>query len=195
MLGENLTRERHLFAPKADLPTLVRQAQNFEQTAIDELYTRFRGMIINRIKKQDVQIAFGEDAENIAWEIFYSVVQKIDVDHVRSIDGLLKAALYNEIAHRLAKQKNPCCSLDAQGEQGLQIPDPHDDFEHVAAASAFEASLAKLSEDGQKLMRLLYVDNISLKEAAQILGRSYKATAKLKYKCFKKLKVRGEGDR
>ena len=69
-----LVQDTHKESNELELKELVRKAQEYNQAAIDELYNHFKGMIINEIKVGYVKDALGEDAENIAWEIFYNTI-------------------------------------------------------------------------------------------------------------------------
>lgn len=174
--------------PTTDLKELIRQAQLYNQAAIDELYNRFRGMIINCINRSDVRKTLKEDAENVAWEVFYATVYSMDVEHVKSVEGFLKASLYNGISQRMRKKSVATVSFDPQDEENQSIAVAEDVYETVLASYAFASYLSQLSGDGKKLMQLLYVDGLTIAEASKRLRKGYKATAKLKYKCLKQLK-------
>lgn len=174
--------------PTSDLKKLVRQAQEYNQTAIDELYNRFRGMIINCINRSDVRKALKEDAENVAWEIFYNTVYGMDVERIQSVEGFLKASLYNGISQRLKKRSVATVSFDPQDEENQSIAVAEDVYETVLASYAFASYLRDLPEHERNLMKLLYVDGLTIAEASKRLGKGYKATAKMKYKCLRELK-------
>ena len=109
--SDPLTRERSL-APleepdELELAELVRRAQSFDQAAIDELYKRFRGMILNLTNTTNVQLALGEDAENIAWEYFYNFIQKPELSHRKNIAGYIKKCINLKLTTRINAEIRP----------------------------------------------------------------------------------------
>lgn len=171
-----------------ELKNLIRQAQAYNQAAIDELYNRFRGMVINAVNRSEVRQKLGEDAENVAWEVFYATVHSMDVERVQSVEGFLKASLYNGISQRLKKRSVVTVPFDPQDEKEQNLLVDEDVYETLLYSYAFASYLRDLPEQELKLMKLLYVDGLNLVEASKVLGKGYKATAKLKYKCLKELK-------
>ena len=170
-----------------DLTELVRKAKAYDQVAIDELYRRFEGMIVNLVKQEEIRKALGEDAVNIAWEIFYSTVYKLDLERTQNIAGYLKVVVCNGLKRKMQESSRGITYLDTE-DGNLEFAEFDERYDTVLMSYTFAGFLAELDGDSKKLMTLLYVDGLTLTQASKTLGRSYKATAKLKYKCLKKLK-------
>lgn len=186
-----LVQDTHKESNELELKELVRKAQEYNQAAIDELYNRFKGMIINEIKVGYVKDALGEDAENIAWEIFYNAVQEVDVDETRCIPFILKRRVHSRLINEVKQLAAPWLfdSLDQLKEDKNEITDGKSSLETAFEVSNFGENIRKLSKDGQTLMKMLYVDGYSLEECSHRLGRTYNKTSRLKQKCLTRLKT------
>ena len=187
-------RERSL-APKEEaseleLAELVRRAQGFDQAAIDELYNRFRGMIILKIKSDCIKDVLGEDAENIAWEIFYTAVQKMDISRRKNIAGYLKKYVDCELTRRINAETRPweVSSINEYEEEGYQIADKNCSIESYLEDSILRDNVAHLSKDTRTLLRKYYYEGYPLEDCAKLIGRSYSATANLKQRALDKLR-------
>lgn len=194
--NDNLSCDRALVPEQAtktselELKELVRLAQEFNQAAIDELYYRFRGMIINEIKPSYIQLIFGEDAENMAWEIFYSVIQELDINKPKGITGIIKLRVHDRITNEIQKIIIPeqIDSLEQSEADGIFLPDNKNNYQEISDKLFIEQTISILSKNGQKLMKMLYLEGYSLQECSEKLGRSYKRTSFLKNKCLNRMK-------
>ena len=192
--SDGLTRERSL-TPKEEiseleLKELVRRAQGFEQAAIDELYNRFRGMILSLINKESIRDAIGEDAENIAWEIFYDVIPKVNIHHGARIAGYLKKYISGELNKKVKAETCPWCvdSINEYEEDGYQVSDKDNNIESYLENIIIKGNIANVSKDTRTVLKKFYYEGYSLEDCAKAIGRSYTATYKLKQKGLDKLR-------
>ena len=173
-----------------ELVELVRRAQSFDQAAIDELYKRFRGMILNLTNTTNVQLALGEDAENIAWEYFYNFIQKPELSHRKNIAGYIKKCINLKLTTRINAEIRPWTvdSIDEYEANSYQIAEENNKLENFLQDSILKETFSKLSKDSRTVLKKFYFDGYSLEDCAKIIGRSYLATYKLKQKALSKLR-------
>ena len=82
-------------------------AQRFEQPAIDKLCADFTPLINKEAHRQSVFNALGEDAVNIAWEIFLEFIHSYKGNNYRLLPGLIQKHLHYRLLDRL-HQKAAC---------------------------------------------------------------------------------------
>lgn len=191
------TRERSLVPAKSkkqnylELRELVRLYQLQDEIATKELCNRFQGLIAKHCKSSMVQEFFAEDSENILWELFLDIVSSLDVENTKRIAGYIEEALHNKLINEMKKLTKPYeqVSYETCEEQGIQLADTEDGYLAIFTNATLETAIKSLeSKDERILIRKHYGEDLSLAACSELLGRSYKATAKLKYKCIKKLR-------
>jgi RNA polymerase sigma-70 factor (ECF subfamily) len=106
---------------------------------------------------------------------------------------IMKAFLYHVLNNLIIDQyrKRKTTSLDILLEKGLV--EPKDDYsEHlidILDGKAALISIAKISKKYQKVMRMKYVQDLSLEEMSLVVGQSKKTIAVQIYRGLKELKL------
>ena len=122
-------------------------AQRFEQPAIDKLCADFTPLINKEAHRQSVFNALGEDAVNIAWEIFLEFIHSYKGNNYRLLPGLI--------------QKHD--ALDADETFADTIADKHDYIAEADTRLSINAAVSKLSDKQQTVIRELYLHDKDIK--------------------------------
>ena len=182
--------EYRTFTP-TELKSLVQQAQTQDQQAIDRLCSAFTPLIHKESRRSYIAAALGDDAVNIAWEIFLEFIYAYKGNKYRLLPGLVQKHLYYELMHRVYRNKpeQAVLSLEAtpDDEQQLQIADE----KQLIAASEdkllLEKLLAVLTDKQRLLIEAIFMHGLSLREYAQSQGISFTAAYKMQLKALARL--------
>ena len=182
--------EYRTFTP-TELKSLVQRAQACDQQAIDRLCSAFTPLIYKEARRSYIAAALGDDAVNIAWEIFLEFIHAYKGNKYRLLPGLVQKHLYYELMHRVYRNKpeQAVLSLEATAddEQQLQIADE----KQLIAASEdkllLEKLLAVLTDKQRLLIEAIFMHGLSLREYAQSQGISFTAAYKMQLKALARL--------
>ena len=124
-------KEKNYYTP-TQLKNLVQAAQRYEQHAIDRLCEDFKPLIYKEAKRANVYAALGEDAINIAWEIFLSFIYKYKGNNFHLLPGLAQKHVHYELLHKITRQQSitDCTSLDADNNIEIAAKDDIANWEH-----------------------------------------------------------------
>ena len=182
--------EYRAFTP-TELKNLVQQVQAHDQQAIDRLCETFTPLIYKEARRSYIAAALGDDAVNIAWEIFLEFIYAYKGNKYRLLPGLVQKHLYYELMHRVYRNKpeQAVLSLEAtpDDEQQLQIADE----KQLIAASEdkllLEKLLAVLTDKQRLLIEAIFMHGLSLREYAQSQGIGFTAAYKMQLKALARL--------
>lgn len=147
------------------LKNLLMAAQRFEQPAIDKLCADFTPLINKEAHRQSVFNALGEDAVNIAWEIFLEFIHSYKGNNYRLLPGLIQKHLHYRLLDRL-HQKGcllDCDALDADETFADTIADKHDYIAEADTRLSINTAVSKLSDKQQTVIRELYLHDKDIK--------------------------------
>ena len=98
---KTVKRKTYAKPPKAaELKQLVKEAQKHRQSAIDELCRTYQPLIMKEAYRSYIVKKLGEDAVNIAWEIFLDFIHGYKGRNFRSLPGLIQTHLHYSLLHK-----------------------------------------------------------------------------------------------
>ena len=176
----------------AELKSLVQRAQARDQQAIDRLCAAFTPLIYKEARRSYIAAALGDDAVNIAWEIFLEFIYAYNGNKYRLLPGLIQKHLYYELMHKVYRNKpeQAIISLDAAAddEQQLQIADEKQLLAKLEDKLLLEKLLAALTDKQRLLIEAIFMHGLSLREYAQSQGISFTAAYKMQLKALSRLR-------
>lgn len=167
---------------------LIEQILDGDQHTIVFFYKKYSPKIfrflISRVKR--------EDAKEILNEVFLDMIDEMSLikNHNKILSYLYKIA-HNKVVdfYRKRKIKTLLLSHLAFLEPiADEINQPDFQFEKNIIRDRIEITFHLLSQKYQKILRLHYEENISIKNMAPIFGLSYKATESLLFRARQSFK-------
>lgn len=161
-----------------ELQQLLPLAQAYDQAAIDAICKAFEPLIYKEALRPYVRDTFGEDAINMAWEIFLEFIYKYNGHNFRHLPGLLQCHLRYELLHKIQRQTSitDYDSLNAAAEDNNSalLADTTDPISSFELRFLLERALRKLTQQQRKVFVATQLRGLSLKEYSQGQGVSFK---------------------
>ena len=154
------------------LKKLVEAAQRREQPAIDKLCEDFAPLIYKEARRANVRAALGEDAVNIAWEIFLRFIYKYEGNNFRLLPGLVQLHLRYRLLDELQPKgcRQECCSLEAQEEWGNLLADERDVIAQSELRVLLERAMETLGAKQRAVITELFFYDSSLQACSEKYG-------------------------
>lgn len=153
---------------------MVKGVQGLQEQAAEKLYEQFRGLIKNEIRAENVQAALSQDAENTAWEIFYSFIHGYKGDDFKHLPGLIKKHVHFRLLDKLHQTGclYDCTSIDSIGDDdsSKQIKDPRDYISDKEQSIMLDNALNSLPNTQRDIIDDVYFRGLSLEECRRKLG-------------------------
>lgn len=170
------------------LQKLVVLAKERNSQAIDELCLKFKPLIYKEARRETVYKALGEDAVNIAWEIFLRFIyQYRGSDYVR-LPGLIQCHIHFGLINYIKKQgliwDNEVVLSDCAKENLLS----DNTIEDLTLRITVEQLLNTLTPVQRNVLRNLYFNNANFTETGKLYNFSRKSTVRYKLRSLKALK-------
>ena len=171
---ENITHsiaKKNYYTP-TQLKNLVQAAQRYEQHAIDKLCEDFKPLIYKEARQANVYAALGEDAINIAWEIFLSFIYKYKGNNFRLLPGLAQKHVHYRLLDSLHQQGCllDCDALDAEESSSNTIADKNDYIADCDTKLTLEYAISKLGAKQKLLVNELFMNDNSLQGCSKKYG-------------------------
>ena len=162
--------EYRAFTP-TELKSLVQRAQARDQQAIDRLCSAFTPLIYKEARRSYIAAALGDDAVNIAWEIFLEFIHAYKGNNYRLLPGLVQKHLYYELMHRVYPQKLTIAtkSLEAAAAGGTALPTCNP-LEQVVERQQLAQAIQKLTPIQQAVLNDVILSGFTLQECSQKHG-------------------------
>lgn len=183
ILKQLLEPETSIQLQSSELAQLIPAAQQCNPEALDRLRRGFVLLIFDLTKKDYIYSTLGEDAVNIAWEAFLSLVMSYKGDNFLSFPGLAKRVILDRLYKAINKQEAKAAlqtSYEQAVESGHDYADPHNNMSEFLDQEALKNALQQLSLEQQQIIyNTLFLEQ-SLAQQAQALGQSTR-TVRRKY--------------
>lgn len=178
------------FLNPEELQLLIKEAQNYNQSAIDRLCKAFKPLIKAESHRTSVYNALGEDAENTAWVIFLELIQRYKGENYLQLPGLIRIYLYFGLLHALHQEG---CLLDCDAIDGSEdfadtIAEPRDYIDDSYMAMKFSEAMNKLSDAQRKVVTAVDLNNINIKHFSAVNKCSYQNSYKTRMLALNKLR-------
>lgn len=169
------------------LKKLICGAKSNIQNDIDALCMYFKPLIYKESRRETVYRVLGEDAVNIAWEIFLRFIYRYNGADFVHLPGLIRCHIHYELLKIMKKQGTVWdneVSADAAAEQLIDI---NDALERRMLTIALRQSLKALPALQRDILYRLYFKNMTLKSVSHLHSFCISNTVKHRCRGLKKL--------
>lgn len=161
------------FTPE-ELEMAVKNAQAGNRVALEQLYHWFKPLIMKAAHSYSIYTVLDEDAENIAWQIFYEFVYKYDDNKYRYLPGLFRKVVRYRLLDAAKARANydPNVALDeftVMNAMGLE----NDYWDNMVSNINLLMALHHITQFQQTIIKLIYFEECSSVRTAKILHKSY----------------------
>ncbi|PRO65783.1 RNA polymerase sigma factor [Alkalicoccus urumqiensis] len=169
---------------------LVRRVQAGDEDAVTELHARYVDAVFRYLVAQTSSY---HDSEELLQDVFYRAAVKLDTYNGRAAlkTWLFKIARNAVIDYyrRTDKEKNVVLAADPRPEDAGRT---EENAETVVMRGLHmedvERCMEQMTEDHRQVLHLRFVEDLSLKETAAILGRTTLSVKALQWRARQKLK-------
>lgn len=157
-----------------DLEQTIKAAQIGDRKAVEQLYYWFKPLILKAAHSYTIYTILGEDAENIAWTIFYEFIYQYRGDKFKVLPGLLRMVVNYRLMDAAKARANydPHVALDEFTVLNTVGQDV-EYWDSVICNVSLLLSLRKLPAFQQTVIKLVYFEDCTQRRIAKILGKSY----------------------
>jgi RNA polymerase sigma-70 factor, ECF subfamily len=170
---------------------LLQRSQNGDSEAFSELYERVFTPLYRYIyiRTRDTDVA-----EDLTQTVFVNVYRNLD-----RVSELTLAYFYTAARNAITDHWRKPSAHDQSEEILMQVqdvkPGPAEVLDQKLVREHILAAIAQLSTEQQDVITLRFIEGLSGKETAQLLGKSEVATRQLQVRALKALKqIMGEGN-
>jgi RNA polymerase sigma-70 factor (ECF subfamily) len=181
---------RALYKARGEIPLqderdLIRRAQEYDSSAITEIYERYYQGIYNYIYYRVSDDALAED---LAAEVFLKAMEAIESFTFRGIP--LSAWLYRiannlVIDHFRRQPRQP--NMPLEETQVAANENPGEVLEQGLTRQSLQRALSELTDEQQQVVLLKFVDGLSNNEVARVLGKTEGAIKSLQHRALASL--------
>ena len=168
-------------------------ARQGDETALAYLFSAYEGLLAKAARQRHLA-PLGDDAQEAARVSFWDAVISYDPTRGVPFPGWAKAKVYGDLwtLFKQARRRWNREILPENDDEGAgftaRLSAPDAALERIADDDAFLALLRPLTPRAQKLLRLLYQEGLTQREAAARLGISQQAASAMQKRALKKLR-------
>lgn len=168
-------------------------ARQGDETALAYLFSAYEGLLAKAARQRHLA-PLGDDAPEAARVSFWDAVISYDPTRGVPFPGWAKAKVYGDLwtLFKQARRRWNREILPENDDEGAgftaRLSAPDAALERIADDDAFLALLRPLTPRAQKLLRLLYQEGLTQREAAARLGVSQQAASAMQKRALKKLR-------
>lgn len=174
---------------------LIAKAQKGDKEAAAKILAAYRPLILAAGRGRRAQ-RFQEDATQEAAAELLRTIRAYDLSRGAPFAAYAKPRVYGAVSHLLRRYQrkwdHECALQEAEDLDTLAASGRAGDAPAILDRLALRPLLAKLPEDQQSILALLYHEQKTLKETAQLLGCAPSTIARKKAAALKYLKTRLE---
>ena len=171
---------------KANEEKLLKLAQSGQVEAYGALYELHAPLVYRYLV---IRLGHSQDAEDLTTEVFLKAWNALPRFRYQ---GISFAAYLLRIARNAAidqvRKRPPPISLEQAGEPADNRPGLLDRLVKKQEEHALNQAILALNEDYQKILILRFIEEKSVEEAAEIMGRSAGATRVLQHRALQALR-------
>ncbi|HUY69854.1 MAG TPA: sigma-70 family RNA polymerase sigma factor [Candidatus Tyrphobacter sp.] len=172
-----------------DEQNLVKKLQDGEVQAFDPLYNHYLPKIFRFVL---IKVGQREEAEDLTHQAFLKAWQKIDQYEPKgySFGSWLYRIARNTVYDYYRKPGRETNKVDLETLDQISVLDENQELalDQKMELAEIVSALKKIKEIEKETLILRFVDDLSLKETAQVLGKSEGAVKLIQYRAVKNLK-------
>ena len=169
----------------------LRAARQGDEAALAYLFSAYEGLLAKAARQRHLA-PLGDDALEAARVSFWDAMISYDPTRGVPFPGWAKAKVYGDLwtLFKQARRRWNREILPENDDEGFtaRLSAPDAALERIADDDAFLALLRPLTPRAQKLLRLLYQEGLTQREAAARLGVSQQAASAMQKRALKKLR-------
>lgn len=171
----------------------LQAARQGDEAALAYLFSAYEGLLVKAARQRHLA-PLGDDAQEAARVSFWDAVISYDPTRGVPFPGWAKAKVYGDLwtLFKQARRRWNREILPGNGDEGAdftaRLSAPDAALERIFDDDAFLALLRPLTPRAQKLLRLLYQEGLTQREAAARLGISQQAASAMQKRALKKLR-------
>lgn len=171
----------------------LQAARQGDEAALAYLFSAYEGLLVKAVRQRHLA-PLGDDAQEAARVSFWDAVISYDPTRGVPFPGWAKAKVYGDLwtLFKQARRRWNREILPGNGDEGAdftaRLSAPDAALERIFDDDAFLALLRPLTPRAQKLLRLLYQEGLTQREAAARLGISQQAASAMQKRALKKLR-------
>lgn len=175
--------------PEDDLQIIVENYQKGDSYAAERLRQLFYPLISRLSHRQSMYSTFGEDAENIAWLLFFEFILAYKGHDFIRLPGLVRRFLVFRLA-RLMQQQGMRWDMEANFEHDLLLNEAEEDdfLEKLIDKLALEQAVKTLSAKDSFILEELFFNDTTVDELAHTLHCTPRSVRNHKYNALARLK-------
>ena len=183
--------EYRAFTP-TELKNLVQQVQAHDQQAIDRLCETFTPLIYKEARRSYIAAALGDDAVNIAWEIFLEFIHAYKGNKYRLLPGLIQKRIYYMLLQKIFRNSSVPSSLllnaESDESQKAQFDKTYDPIGSFEDKHFLEQALAQLTPKQRQVIKATFIQGYTLQEYSASQSVSFKTAYLHQQRALKKLR-------
>lgn len=167
--------------PSQDIAEIIKRAKAGDRKAISMLYESF----VDRIYRYIAYRVAEEDAEDVTADVFMRMVEALP--QYEYIGVPFEAWLYRIAAARVADHHRKHARRrheEIPETLSDQEPLPEENLEQEQELHTIRSALRELSSDEQTVLLLRFVDQMSHKEVADVIGKSVPAVRTMQHRAL-----------
>ena len=175
-----------------EAPEVVTRAQAGDPAAIAELYEQYWGLVFRVCYRRTSRTHMAED---LAADVFVRLIKKVDTFEWRGqqISAWLLVVARNMIADRFKSkpyQKEVHCGAGVDYASGYAAPDasPEDVATDLITHDTVIRMMDQLSPDQREVLRLRFLCEMSMEEAAEAMGKNVTSVKALQFRAVRSMR-------
>lgn len=150
-----------------DLGTIVQNYQQGDSLAAEQLRQKFYPLISKLSHRHSMYSIFGEDAENMAWLLFYEFVYDYKGDDFKRLPGLIRRFLIFRLL-RLMEQQGMRWDTEEHLESGTLVDEVTEceQIQNFLNDTALQEEILRLPQREMQALKEFYFENHTYTESA-----------------------------
>lgn len=174
------------------LKNLLCAAQNYDAQAINALCQVFEPLIVQEARRRYITAILGEDAVNIAWQIFLEFIHGYKGNNYRLLPGLIQKRLHYMLLQKIFRNTSVTASVSLDDESNtLAAAYPCGSSDHIAKLEIKQLlaqALAQLTPKQRNVITATFIHGYTLQEYSAMQGVSFKTAYLHQQRALKKLR-------
>ena len=156
-----------------ELQQLIQAAQKNSDAAIARLCQAFAPLIRKETHREAVYRILGEDAANIAWEIFLRFIRRYKGADFEHLPGLIRCHLHYELLHEISRHtRRQQKEIYDDGSISEQLIQANDELQRLTLRLLLQKALSQLPPMQQDIIKACCLK----RQPARFLSQRYSCT-------------------
>lgn len=173
------------------LKNLLCAAKNYDAQAIESLCRVFEPLIVKEAHRAYITAVLGEDAINIAWQIFLEFIHGYKGNNYRLLPGLIQKRLHYMLLQKIVRNTSVTASVSLDDESetlAAAYPCASDHIGKLETRQLLAQALAQLTSKQRQVITATFIHGYTLQEYSAMQGVSFKTAYLHQQRALKKLR-------